>query len=179
MKRVDEMLKTLEEDFVEFSKNRQEQLIQYFYKEAEGIRKQLESIFSSLVDEKTDCIVISFLRSSYVTRSHKFRIAAYNGEPFLDEGANYKHYCLEFYGTAMEDMTAFESKLRKLYIRVLSSELEEVGRAYMDLLYQNTTEFFKIAVNSMEQIHHIHPVLIFFGEEMGDVVQIGMINENQ
>ena len=92
---------------------------------------------------------MTYLRSSYITETHLFKIALYENEPFINDVITHKIINLTpLYKSLTESIDKFTRKTKSQFIRVLPYELEEIRRFYMDSLYQNSRFFFKRIVSS-------------------------------
>lgn len=96
-----------------------------------------EEIFSWLAEREEGCLVLSFLRSSYLTGSHKFLLSFYQEEPFLEE--NPDSISIDFYpyfAPAKADIQELNRAMEKEFVAILAAEKEEIRRWYLDQLYQ-------------------------------------------
>lgn len=126
------------------------------------------------VGSDSDCFVCSYLRSSMITQSHRFKLAVYDKEPFVD--ASVYHTFLDLsplYVQVADDLESWEAKLRPKFSRIFPSEMEEIRRAYIERLYQHTSLLFERVIRELSDGEKIVPV--YFTEEMGDLKQIGVI----
>ncbi|MCL2865843.1 MAG: hypothetical protein FWE25_09920 [Lachnospiraceae bacterium] len=126
------------------------------------------------MQSKQKSLIVTYLRSSYITQSNQFGLTSYAGEVFVGEIAFWQRIGLAFlFDDVAATMEQFTQKLQLFFIRVFSYEVEEVRRYYMELLYQNSVCFFEIVLQNVEKAEVLIPV--YFGEEMGKLVQIGEI----
>lgn len=118
-------------------------------------------------------LVIAYLRSSYILRSHEFYIAYYAGEPFVEEEPACIYFNMQpIFKGIDEDLQEIEQKLHEKYIRVFSCEIEEIQRWYMEQIYKN---FVYIMVSAMDRIQKGKRIEIYYGEYMGKLKLIGTI----
>ena len=136
-----------------------------------------ESIYESCQGLKTlekDILVISFLRSSFVTASHKFKMATYEGEAFIER--NPPHYFIflnSLFQLENQELNQFVEKIEKKFANVLASEIEMIRRFYMEKLYQASKELFIRGIQ--KDAESSKNMKVFFGEEMGEIEEIGEI----
>lgn len=170
MERVNEMLDSIRETIVQILEKRDAQLETGYQIQKEQAAEAVKNMMSL----QTKSIVITWLRSSYITGSHKFRIAAYEEEPFVEEEPEHIYFSLDFFFDFVEDdMHLFLKHLQKQYIHIFKSEIEEMRRYYMEQLYKRCIHFFCNAVDVSGQEGDSGRITVFFGEEMGELVEIG------
>ena len=128
----------------------------------------------AVIETEAACIVITYLRSSYITGSHQFKIACYENEPFM-ETLMYRFIDLTPlpFKQIPISIEKFSRKIRSKFIRVLPFEIEEIRRYYMECLYKNSRFFFGRTLDELGNKEKVNPV--YFGEELGEVEQIGVI----
>ena len=183
MDRVTEMLDYLKDEMEEgLARFKQELSQQELFDEAQ-VREALEVMKAEIeAGEKAEntFVVITYLRSSYITESHQFKIALYEDEPFVEEAIMDRFVDLtQLYKQEEripELIDKLTRKIRLKFIRVVPYEIEEVRRFYMESLYKNSSFFFKNIVNEMGtgesgSVKNI----VYFGEEMGKIEEIGVI----
>ena len=172
MERIPKMLNYLNDDLTKELQNWKQQLSNL---KAEKTKATIEQFKDQAETEET-CIVITYLRSSYITKKHQFKIALYEKAPFTKETTMYQYMNLSaLYKQVPAQMENFTKKLQTKYSSVLNSEIEEIRRAYMELLYQNTNQFFE---NVLAKIPKTKPTIkVYFGEELDEVKEIGVIEQ--
>lgn len=119
-------------------------------------------------------IVISFLRSSAITNSHKFRIAGYVDEifvetPIFETFVSFKNSVNKGLGQT-DDLY---KKLAPTFIQITNYEKEEIRRYYTTQLYKVCSKKFRDVLISQNDTNS--PLKIYFGEEMGELNEIGEI----
>lgn len=139
-----------------------------------------EGVMIKLIDAllintgKHGVLVITYLRSSYITKSHKFKIALYEKRPFVEKPSAHSYYALNsFFQLVEKDIKIFEKTLGKKFYRIKTSELEEIRRYYFGLLYCEAKVFFQTILG--EKVQQKKDIHIFFGEEMGEIEQVGIV----
>ena len=136
--------------------------------------KEAFATMKTKVETDDACIVITYLRSSYITGTHQFKIALYENEPFISEPTLHKLVNLSpLFTRVSETIDKFTRKIKSQFIRVLSHEIEGIRRFHMEYLYQNSYYFFEKVTGKTGDDEGSIPV--YFGEEMGEINQIGVI----
>ena len=170
MKRVAEMLAYLKDD-MEQELERWKQL--YFNADDSQVKEAINSLRTKIEADDAS-IVISYLRSSYITEKHLFKVTIYENEPFINEPTLYKLVDLTpLYKQIPEKIDKYSRKIRSKFIRVLPYEVEEIRRFYMERLYKDSWIFFEKAISKTEVDDGRIPV--YFGEELGSIKKIGGI----
>lgn len=170
MERIVEMLSFLEEEIKEAVGSHVQWLENGDFSDLEGIIQWVNQELKSL---EKDCVVISFLRSSYITGSHKFKLAAYEGEPFIEIHPLYRMISLDFlYQESSQELAKLTEKLKDKFINVTATELELIRQAYMEKLYQSSKVLFTRMVEKVSE--NTGKTKVFFGEEMGEIEEIGV-----
>ena len=102
-----------------------------------GVKSSLKQVLAELAQGKeTGSIVISFLRSSYITGSHEFSITYYGGEPFVEEEPDGTCLDMRLLFTSVEtDLQEIDHELEAQFLKVLPAEKETVHRWYLEQLY--------------------------------------------
>ena len=121
-------------------------MMKAYCKSHENIRQEIVYIIDGVIMNHQDgCVVISYLRSSYITGSHAFCIAQYTDEPFVEEEPDSMYYSMRVLFEGVEDDC---KKLNKLleskYIRIMASEKEEIRRWHMEHIYSELYDVFKL-----------------------------------
>jgi len=171
MERVSAMLDYLKDEMGEgLEKFKQEMLVFDGTQERDAIE-----ILKSEIESEEICVVITYLRSSYITGSHQFKISLYENDPFMSDATMCRFIDLApLYKRVPEFIDDLTRKIKSQFIRVMPFEIEEIRRSYMDYLYKNSSFFFERIVNEMRndeggKIKNI----VYFGEEMGETEEIG------
>lgn len=120
--------------------------IQSVCRNEEKVKEELFEIIGELAEGKeAGSIVISFLRSSYITGSHEFYIAYYFDEPFVEEEPDSRYYSLGLLFEGIDnDLDCINKELGKKYIRIMSSEKEEIRRWFVNNIYIRLGKIFKL-----------------------------------
>ena len=128
--RLEDMKEFLREDAETLRRERRKKMDAIYADRGQVIKNDLETVLKGLADGKGDGrLVISCLRSSYITGSFDFYIAFYAGEPFVEEEPDSAYYSMAvFWDGIGEDLERMGKKLRRKFIRVMSSETEEIRR---------------------------------------------------
>ncbi len=131
----------------------------------ENIRQEITHVIDGVTMNRVDgCVVISYLRSSYITGSHAFYIAQYADEPFVEEEPDSVYYSMGLLFEGVEaDYRSLIKLLSEKYIRIMASEKEEVRRWYMEHIYRKLYEVFKLLLADTRYKN------IFYGSYMDEV----------
>ncbi len=145
MDRIEEM-KDFLRDTEEWMLEERINMMKAYCKSHENVRQEIAYIIDGVIMNRQEgCVVISYLRSSYITESHAFCIAQYTDEPFVEEEPDSMYYSMRALFEGIEDDY---KKLNKLlgskYIRIMASEKEEIRRWYMEHIYAKLYEVFKL-----------------------------------
>lgn len=168
MERIDEMKDCLKEEKEELAKERIRKM------KAQGIEEGFSKTLEQWsIGREKGSIVIAFLRSSYLTKSHKWYIGFYDGEPFVEEEREKMYYPLpSMFQEIKEDFLLLRKKLEKKFPRLLSSEEEEIRRWYMEQLYRDMGQVLEEFFKKREKEGNL-PVL--YGGYMEELLPIGRI----
>lgn len=130
-----------------------------------NVSQEIACIIDGLIMEReTGCVVIAYLRSSYITGSHAFYIAKYADEPFVEEEPDSVFYSMgSLFGGVEEDYKRLHKLLEGKYIRIMASEKEEVRRWYMEHIYCKLYEVFKLLLADTKYKN------IFYGSYMDEL----------
>ena len=170
MSRIAEMLDYIKEDMEKELEEWKLEIVDF------SDVKVVEVLESLKTEVKTDVasIVITYLRSSYITGIHQFKVALYENEPFICEPTLYRMIDMTpLYKGVLETFDKFIRKIKSEFIHVFYHEVEEIRRFYMEYLYQNSYLFFESEAVKKEDGEGSIP--IYYGEEMGEIEQIGVI----
>jgi len=116
-------------------------------------------------------MVITYLRSSALTESHRFKLAVYKEEPFVDAPIYETRLEMKsLYTEVPNDVQALIKKLSPTYIQILSYEKEEIKRRFTARLYQQSYHFFAGVLEEMETQQQLP---VYFGEEVSELITIG------
>lgn len=138
------------------------------------IKSQLQNFYKQYSDSEDHKIVISYLKSSYITGSHKFKLASYEEEPFVELYPPHEYLNMKpLFDNIEADMTVFTKQLSQHFFRLMPSEQEEIRRHYMEMLYIESALFFKRVLSETDP--DIKATSIFFGAELGEVKRMGAI----
>lgn len=140
----------------------------------ENIKDRLFHILDELVSDKEGGgLVISYLRSSYISGSHELYVAYYVEDAFVEEQPDHAYLDMRrLLESAEEDVRELNGSLEKEFIRILSAEKEEVRRWYMDLLYRRLGEVLKAALDGMPKKSGME---VCFGGFMDELEVIGEV----
>jgi len=170
MKRFTDRLDSLKEDMEQAVLTWKRQLPQIDTTSTQMILNEAKAKINSQLFP----IVITFLRSSYITESHRFKLAIYQEEPFVDEPIYVTYFDLaSLYQYTPQQINAFIIKVRSTSVRLLPDEIEEIRRCYLEQLYQHSDHFFEGVVQKMKNKGQEIPV--YYGEEMGKLRTLGVI----
>lgn len=164
MDRIEEMkefLRDMEEGMLEERIHR----MKAYCKSHENIRQEISYIIDGVIMNRQEgCVVISYLRSSYITGSHAFCIAQYADEPFVEEEPDSLYYSMSALFEGVEDdCQKLNKALQSKYIRIMASEKEEIRRWHMQHIYSKLYEVFKLILANTKYKN------IYYGGYMDDV----------
>lgn len=173
MERIKEMEEAIAIDTEHILKKRISIIIKK-YQENKEIHTTILEILRALADSKKGFLVIGYLRSSIITESHAFYFGFYKDELFVEENPDYVvlKLSLLFEGVE-EDIKEMETLLRKMFVRIFASEIEEIRRNYMLRVYVECKQIFE---KILEENCDKKESEVFFGEYMGEnVARIGFV----
>jgi hypothetical protein len=78
-----------------------------------------------------------------------------------------------YYQLILDEVKGFVKKLSSKFTKIFESEIEEIRRFYVEQLYMASQLLFERIGN--ELTGDKGTISLFFGEEMGEVDQIGVI----
>lgn len=174
MGRIAQMKETLGEKADFLLRRRFEKLEKLLNSNTDNIRNNLENALRELAsDKEVGSLVISFLRSSYITNSHEFYIAYYEDDLFVKEEPDCIYFSMKpaFYGIE-EDWNEIDEDLHKNFIRVFAGEKEEIHRWYMEQIYITLESVMKMAVDNIPKSRDID---VYYGGYMEKMKAIGSI----
>lgn len=133
-----------------------------------------KKILTELMQEKREgALVISYLRSSYITGSHNFYIAYYLKDIFVEEEPVSVWYSMKPAFRGVEnDWTELYKELEKNYLHILEAEKEEIRRWYMGFLYADIE---KILQRMLTDVGQESGMDVYYGGYMDSVKKIGRI----
>jgi hypothetical protein len=170
MDRVPEMLEHIKEDMAEGIMTWQQQMLN---RETDTIKSVIVKMLEKVTDSE-EYIIVSYLRSSFITWSHHFKVALYNDEPYVETFPAYELIDMTpYYKGIDERFEVLMGKIKTDFIRVLGNEIEEIRRFYMEQLYFGSLPFFQRIAEELAKSQGTTPFL--FGGEMGETYQIGVI----
>lgn len=171
--RIKDMELTFENDLNDLLKNRLVQINNNYNNDKEETKKNFLEVLQELDSLKEGTIVISYLRSSFITQNHEFYISCYSGEPFVEECPDGVFYSLKTYFKEIEDdYLILEKLVKSKFIQVFSWELEEIRRNYMERVYAGCIKLFcDIFLKLDTKIRS----KIYYGEYMSRIVQISTV----
>jgi len=132
-----------------------------------GLKPDLQTLFEKM-NQRDKNVVLTYLKSSYVTKSHRFKLAVYEGAPFVElYPSTYNLNMSVLFQDIEADLDRLHRKLRQQFFRMMASEEEEIRRYYMELLYLESATFFKQLFLEFPKDIPLPP--IYFGAELGEV----------
>lgn len=174
LERSEEMMNEISETWDALITKRIAVVVKYYENNRDIYHNKIVDILRGLADSRQGYLVISYLRSSAVTESHEFYFAYYADEPFIEEEPDGVILEFgEFFHGLEEDISELKNCLSKKFIRIFSSELEEIRRSYTLCIYAECEKLFCwVLDNVSEQIG----IDVWYGEYMGETVnKIGTI----
>ena len=174
LERLEEMKEFLREDAETLRRERRKKMDAIYAGRGQGTKNDLETILKGLADGKGDgSLVISCLRSSYITGSFDFYIAFYGGEPFVEEEPDSAYYSMAVLLDGIgEDLERMGKKLRGKFIRVMSSETEEIRRWYMEGFHGEWQGIFREILEGIGEEKHVD---VLFGGYMDRLETVGRV----
>lgn len=169
MDRIEQMKDFLKEMIEEILEKRI-QFIAAAYEKDEKEKQKLIEALKEFMKGKKGFLYISYLRSSYIIENNQFQISFFQEKAFVEEDPESIYYNLKLPLKDIEgDIDYLNVQLRKQYIRISLGELEEIRRSYMEKLYQGLGEIFNLILKTNAKDN----IPIYFGEYMGETIQIG------
>ncbi len=174
LERLEDMKEFLREDAETLRRERRKKMDDIYADRGQGIKNDLETVLKGLADGKGDGrLVISCLRSSYITGSFDFYIAFYAGEPFVEEEPDSAYYSMAVLLDGIgEDLERMGKKLRGKFIRVMSSETEEIRRWYMEGFLGQWQGIFREILEGIGEDKHVD---VLFGGYMDRLETVGRV----
>ena len=174
MERIREMKEFLKEKKEEAEGRRMGELENGWIRDRDSIQSRLASVLRSLAAGRTGgVIVIAYLRSSYILRSHDFYIAYYEEEPFVEEEPEYLYFSFApLFHRAETDWDMLEKEMEGHFIRIQDGEREGIRRWYMEGLYR---KFGDILEKTLYEGEEKTGVGVYYGSYMDEVKRIGTI----
>lgn len=172
--RMNEMEIYLADTLKKMAQKRVDFLIKEYREQNKLLCDLISDILKGLVNSRKGYLIISYLRSSIVTRSNDFLFIFYSGEPYVEEEPDQVFWQVEdiLRGTE-KDMIEIEMILRKKFIRIISCEMESIRREYMIELYAECKKLFQLILSDIKEKEGIK---VYYGEYMGEVpIEIGII----
>ena len=165
MERVQNMVDYLAKDMETAMENRKQQWLEL---NTQPLKSKLQSFINSISELEDGTIVISYLKSSYITKSHKFKIAQYADAPFMELYPLFEYVDAKFlFDHINNDMIKLINRLENKFFRIKNSEKEEIRRYYMEWLYEESRIIFKQVILDIFSGSLIPP--IYFGAELCEV----------
>jgi len=169
MERIEKMLRWIEEDINEVVDNHKQWLENGEFVKVQDI---FQWISKELKPLEKSCLVISFLRSSYITKSHKFKFTVYDGEPFMERNPPYQMVSLSLlYQEADRELERLIKRAKEKFVNITNMENELIRQVLMEKLYESSKILFKSIIE--RNTEDKGGIKVFFGEEMGDIQEIG------
>ena len=175
LERVVQMEESIVENLNDLLEKRILRIVDNYQKENEA-NKNIPDILRALIYSREGSLIIGFLRSSIVSESYAFYFGFYEDELFVEENPDYIILKLPiFFEGVEEDIIEIEKLLRRKFIRVFSSEIEEIRRHYMIKIFEKCEVLFKYILEE-DKIGKKEGIQVFYGEYMGEkVTQIGIV----
>lgn len=161
----------LQEDIEQLSKLRIQKMLEIYEAAKNSLLADWNEEMNHIIGERGGIVVISFLRSSYITRSHSFKIAFYEKDIFVEENpAAFTYNMSPYFVGVEEDINYLWKKTEKEFIQVFSWRKEELRRFYMERIYKESVVIFRNIINEMERT--ADEAEVYYGEEIGQAEQI-------
>lgn len=178
MEQLEKMKSVLSDDMRLLLDNRIHNMLRFYEKNKKTIISELIDKINSLNTKDSGRIIISYLRSSYVTRSNRFKIAFYTGEPFVEMYPQKIYFNMTPILEGIdEDVNQLVKILYKQFINVFSWYQEEIRRLYFGQVYERSEILFSHLLQEIN-VKIVGTGIandVYFGEEMGKVKFIGTI----
>jgi len=164
MERMQEIVDYLQEEVEKAVDNRKQKWQRMERKETTS---SIQSFLEKISKPVEGNLVLTYLKSSYITNTHKFKIAIYADELFVELYPPYAYIDMKLLFTDIDaDMDVFRKKLKQHFLHLMTSEIEEFRRYYMELLYIQSVMYFKLVFSDLSEIKL---PAVFFGAELGEV----------
>lgn len=168
----------LQEDIEQLEKLRIQKMVEVYEAEKASILAIWNEKLDYIIGKRKGFVMISFLRSSYITRHHKFKIAFYEKDLFVEENPPaFSYSATLFLEGVEEDIEYLWKKTEREFIQVFSWRKEELRRIYMEKIYKACVIIFRSIISEMDRTGK--EIGIFYGEEIGYVEQIGIIGSER
>lgn len=186
MERIAQMKECLEQKTDFLADERIRKMESLYISNADNVQKNLEAALKKLVPDRGEGeLVISYLRSSYLSDSYEFYIAYYEGEAFVMEEPDCVYYDMQsvFYPVMQSekasasdgidaDLQEIDEILHKKFIRVSPGEEEEIHKWYVEQIYK---QFVRIIRAALERISVEKNTEVYYGGYMDAVEPVGRI----
>ncbi len=174
LERLEEMKEYLRKEKELLTRERLKRMEDRFSDNVYHLKADLAAVLKGLaMERKEGSLVISYLRSSFITEKGEFYIAYYSGEPFVEEEPDSVFYSMkELLEGIEDDWDIMNRKLREKFIRFMTSEQEEIRRWYMDGIYEGMGRIFQAALESAEGEKQVG---VFYGNYMDRLEKIGWV----
>ena len=167
MKRITKLIKHLEKEMKAATNKWIKQLEQAG---TTNVKKVIQEAFTKAPSNSQ--VVITYLRSSAITESHKFKLAIYQTAPFVDKPIYQRLINMKpLFADVPEEAQALVRKASPPFFHIIPFEKEEIKRNYTVRLYQQSYHFFDRAIKEMEIDNQ--QITVYFGEEMGGLITLG------
>lgn len=170
MERVPKMLNWISKDMEKAINNRKQNWQKLNTK---PLKEKIQNFINNLNSIEDKKIVISYLKRSYILKNHKFKIAQYEDEAFLELYPKFEYLNAQsLFEDIDDDMRKMISQLSKdnKFIQIKPSEKEEIRRYYMEWLYVESEMVFKQII--LELFSNSQAPPIYFGAELGEVKRL-------
>lgn len=174
MERISQTKEVIGEKVDSLINSRLEKMEKLLVSNADSIQNDLGIALTELTSDKKDgSLVISFLRSSYILKSHELYIAYYGGEPFVEEEPDCIYFNMKsIFSGIEEDWHEMDKELHQNFIRVFAGEKEEIRRWYMERIYIALESIMRMAVKKMQKNKGVN---VYYGGYMEEIKIIGSI----
>ena len=164
MERIPKMLNCIEAEIKKALGKRNKMWQQLATQE---VKPEIKDFFEKQGEISEGSLVLTYLKSSYITGSHQFKIAIYI-DPFVEIYPPHRYINVALLFLDMEaDMDIFIKQLDQHFICILKSEIEEIRRYYVELLYVESVTYFKQVFSELQ--NDIELPAVYFGAELGEV----------
>lgn len=174
LERVDKMKAFLCEEVNDLKEERLKKMHEQLANNIENISNDLEESLKRLaLKESLGSLMISYLKSSYITGSHEFHIAFYTGELFVEEEPDCIYFSMRsLFKMVEEDFEKMDKELAREFFRLIAAEKEEIHRWYMEQLYRG---FGTILRPVLENMVAERGKKVYFGGFMDEFELLGEI----
>jgi hypothetical protein len=129
MKKLQEILEFLEDLITQTIDKRIASMKAQYHKRKTEVQDEWFKRITSCAAGRSGCFVISYLRSSYITGTHEYKLTFFQGKPYEEEYPEISFYSMAHYLTELEeDVKILLKQADRTFIRIFDWRLEEIEK---------------------------------------------------